>query len=62
MTTMEPGIRLLLVATLLGGIASLAACGSESTTRTTTTDRTTTISVPAPTTTVTTTKTQQYTP
>jgi hypothetical protein len=62
MTTIEPGIRALLTATLLGGIALLGACGSDSMTRTTTTERTTTTSVPAPTTTVTTTKTQQYTP
>jgi len=57
-----PAIRLLLAATLLGGIGLLTACGHDPAPQTTTTERTSTVTTPQPATSVTTTQTQQSIP
>jgi hypothetical protein len=66
MMGMKNNARLILAASLLGGVMWIAGCADHATetTRTTTTERTTTMvpPTPPPQSTVTTTRTQQYTP
>jgi hypothetical protein len=64
LTNNTPAIRLLLAATLLGGIGLLTACGHDPAPQTTTTERTSTVTVPSqsPASTVTTTQMRQSTP